>query len=240
MVFSGLMYCRIGKERTLNKLNKLLTLNKVLNYMSDNKNAQGVSITILLPAGRLPLDIMQTAHDLAKQYGFGIYLSLTQNMRLINVPESAASHVKETLAALGANFKGPGKFPLPRICVGKPHCNLGLIDTEELSRKILERFSGREKTKAKFKISLAACPIGCAWTKNTDIAVTATRVGYNVYVGGKGGPIPQLAMRIKVKATEEEVLDIIETLVDFHDLKTKTKQRMYKLLKDPDFPFSAV
>jgi len=200
----------------------------------------GVSITVLLPAGRLPLDIMEAANGLAKQYDFGIYLSLTQNMRLINVPESAVDHVKNELAALGADFKEPGKFPLPRICVGKPHCNLGVVDTEQLSRKIFERFGDRKKTKGKLKISIAGCTIGCAWTKITDISIMATRAGYTVYAGGKGGPLPQIARRIKLKATEDEVLDTIETLVDFHDLKTKTKQRMYKLLADPEFPFPAV
>ena len=208
--------------------------------MSDSENEKCISITVLLPAGRLPLDMMQAAHDLAKQYGFQIYLSLTQNMRLINVPESAVSHVKEELAALGANFKGPGKFPIPRICVGKPHCNLGVVDTEKLRQSILKRFSGREKTKAKFKISLSACPASCSWPKLTDIGVTASKNGYTVYVGGKGGPNPQVGTRIKVKATEEEVLETIQELVDFHDLKTKSKQRMAKLLNDPDFPFTAV
>ncbi len=206
--------------------------------MSDN--SAGVSITVLLPAGRLPLDMMKTAHGLAEQYGFGIYLSLTQNMRLINVPESAVDHVKKELAGLGADFKGPGKFPLPRICVGKPHCNLGVVDTEQLNGKILARFADRKKTKAKFKISIAGCTVGCPWTKITDISIMASRAGYTVYVGGKGGPIPQIARRIKRKATEEEVLDTIEILVDFHDRKTKTKQRMYKLLDDSDFPFPAV
>jgi len=68
----------------------------------------------------------------------------------------------------------------------------------------------------------------------------ATRAGYTVYVGGKGGPIPQTVRRIKQKATKEGVLDIIETLVDFHDKNTKTRQQMYKLLNNPDFPFPAV
>lgn len=205
-----------------------------------NNPSDGVSITVLLPAGRLPLDIMKKAHELAEEHHFGIYLSLTQNLRLINVPEQAVDPVKKELAALGASFKGPGKFPIPRVCVGKPHCNLGLIDTELLSSKILDRFGNREKTKGKFKISIASCTIGCVWSKVTDISIMATRAGFTVYVGGKGGPIPQIARRIKVKATEEEVLDIIETLVDFHDRKTKTKQRMYKLLNDPEFPFPAV
>ena len=206
--------------------------------MSDN--SAGVSITVLLPTGRLPLDMMKTTHEFAKQYDFGIYFSLTQNMRLINVPESAVEHVKKELAALGADFKGPGKFPLPRICIGKPHCNLGVVDTEQLSQKILERFSGRKKTKARFKISIAGCTVGCSWPKNTDISIMATRVGYTVFAGGKGGLIPRVARRIKLKATEDEVFDTIETLVDFHDRKTKTKQRMYQLLDNPEFPFPSV
>jgi len=205
-----------------------------------SNSSDGVSITVLLPAGRLPLDIMQKAHDLAELHHFGIYLSLTQNMRLINVPESAVDQVKKELASLGANFKGPGKFPIPRICVGKPHCNLGLVDTEQLSSKILDRFRSREKTKGKLKIAIAGCTIGCVWSKLTDISIMATRSGFNVYVGGKGGPMPQIARRIKVKATENEVLDVIETLIEFHDRKTKTKQRMVKLLEDPEFPFPAV
>ncbi len=200
-------------------------------------HSAGVSITILLPAGRLPLDIMKTTQEMATQYGFGIYCSLSQNIRLINVPEEAVDQVKSELALLGANFKGPGKFPLPRICIGKPHCSLGVVDTEQLSNSILARFADRKKIKAKFKIAIAGCNVGCPWTKNTDISIMASRAGYTVYAGGKGGPIPRTAVTIKTKATEKEVLDIVQTLVDFHDLKTKDKQRMYKLIDDPEFPF---
>ena len=205
-----------------------------------DKSSAGVSITVLLPAGRLPLDVMKAAHDLAEKYNFGIYLSLSQNLRLINVPESEVEKIKEKLAALGADFKGPGKFPLPRICVGKPHCSLGMVDTEKLSRKILARFSGKEKTKAKFKIAISGCPVCCSWIKNTDISIAADSDGYTVYAGGKGGPKPVTAKKIKVDATEDEVLDIVEELIEFHNKKTKTKQRMYKLMDHPAFPFPAV
>ena len=205
-----------------------------------NKKSNVVSITVLLPAGRLPLDMMKTTHKLAAQYGFNIYFSLMQNMRLIDVPEAYVDEVKKELANLGADFKSPGKFPIPRICIGKPHCNLGIIDTEEISNKIMDRFSNKEKTKAKFKISIAGCSVGCAWTKITDISVMATRSGYSVYAGGKGGYNPKFAKRIKFKATEEDVLDCIEKLVDFHDRKTKNKMRMCKLLDHPQFPFSEI
>ncbi len=205
-----------------------------------SNNSTGISITILLPAGRLPLNIMKAAQELAEKYSFGIYLSLTQNLRLINVPKNAASHVTEQLTALGAAFKAPGKFPLPRICIGKPHCNLGLIDTEQLSRKISARFDSRKNIKEKFKIAISGCPAGCSSPRSCDIAIMATRNGYTVYAGGKGGLVPRVGRRIKLRITEDEVLDTIAVLVDFHDRKTKVKQRIFQMLNDPDFPFSEV
>lgn len=197
-----------------------------------------VSITILLPAGRLPLHIMAKAHDLACRFDLGLYCSLTQNLRLINVPEEAVNTVKSELAELGADFKGPGKFPLPRVCVGKDHCSLGIVDTEALSAKIVSHFSNRKITKAKFKIAISGCPLNCSAPKETDIGVIATRKGYEIYAGGKGGPFPRIGRRIKREASPDEVVEIINTLVDFHHQKTATKQRMAKLLKDPDFPFT--
>ncbi|MEN8198911.1 MAG: nitrite reductase [Thermodesulfobacteriota bacterium] len=206
--------------------------------MSDTPT--GNSITLLLPAGRIPLTLIQTVHDLAGQYGFELYLSLSQNLRLLGVPGSAVDEVKKELTALGAVFKGEENFPLPRVCVGKPHCNLGLIDTAQLSKKILTHFADREKTKGKLLISIAGCTIGCPWTKNSDISIVASRAGFNMYVGGKGGPIPRVARRIKCKISEDEVLEVLDRLIAFHDEKTKSKQRMYKLLDDPDFPYPAV
>ncbi|WP_457576657.1 nitrite reductase [Desulfomarina sp.] len=198
------------------------------------------SITVLLPAGRLPLDIMKESQKLAEEYGFGVYLSTAQNLRLINVPESVIETVKKELGGLGAEFKGPGKFPIPRLCVGKPHCNLGIVDTEAVCVRILERFGDRKKVKGKLKIAVAGCAMCCSAPKITDIGIFATRDGYEVYTGGKGGAFPKIGRRIARKASEEKVLEIIEILFDYHDRKTVKKQRMTKLLQEEDFPFKEV
>ena len=161
-------------------------------------------------------------------------------MRLVDVPENVAEDVKKELAKLGAEFKGPGKFPVPRVCVGKGHCNLGLIDTESLSRKILDKFAGREKTKAKFKIAIAGCTLCCSGVKNSDIGIMATREGFEVFAGGKGGPFPKIGVRIERMADEQRVLEVVAELVTFHDQKTETKQRIHKLLGDPEFPFKEI
>ncbi len=204
--------------------------------MSEKK----MSVTILLPAGRLPLEIMGRIHGFAMKYDLGVYCSTAQNFRLLEVPESKVQEIKDALTPLGVDFKGPGKFPLPRVCVGSPHCNLALIDMVSLNSAVMARFGDRKNVKAKFKIALSACPLGCSGVKTTDIGVVATKNGFELFVGGKGGPFPKIGRRMLREATEEEILAAIGVLVDFHDLKTVTKQRMYKLLDDPAFPFTEV
>lgn len=205
--------------------------------MSEEKK---VSLTVLLPAGRLPLEIMAEANRVASQYNLRIYLSTLQNLRLTDVAESDVDAVKEALGAVGAEFKQAGKFPLPRVCVGKDHCNLGIVDTEVLSNNISQRFKDKQHTKGKFKIAVAGCTMCCSNSKTTDIGVMATRNGYELYAGGKGGPFPKVGRRIGRNLEEGEVIDAIEKLVAFHDEKTEKKQRMHKILTDPAFPYPEV
>lgn len=193
-------------------------------------------LTILLPAGRLPLELSDRVNELAHEYGFEFYVTTNQNLRLLGIADEDLAGLKEKLVAAGAALKVPGMFPLPKICVGRPYCKLALADTEHLSQLVNSRFGGRTKVKPKFKIAISGCPASCAGSHVTDIGVVATRSGLEVYVGGKGGPFPQAGRRIARKVDEQELLRIIALLVDYHTAKTSQKQRMYKLLEEADFP----
>ena len=59
-------------------------------------------LTILLPAGRLPLALMAKAHELAEKYQLEIYLSTLQNLRLMGIREEDLPAIRAELAALGA------------------------------------------------------------------------------------------------------------------------------------------
>lgn len=198
------------------------------------------SLTLLMPAGKVPLEVMEKAHSLAAQYNLEIYISTRQNLRLNNVPVEIAEEIKTIFHSMGVTLKAPCQFSIPRVCVGKDHCKLGVIDTAALSSNILAHFTQRKQMKEKVKISIGGCNLGCSGSKLTDIGIEATRAGYTVYAGGKGGVSPQTGRRIKRNIEEPELLETIEQLIDFHDLKTGKKQRMFKLLDDPDFPFPAV
>ena len=194
-------------------------------------------LTILLPAGRLPLAIMDKANELAKKYQLELYLSTAQNLRLMGIREEDLPAIREELAALGAQFKGPGKFPIPRVCIGVRDCSMGIGDPERISALILARFKGREKTKQKFKIAISGCTLGCPGVLTTDIGNMATRQGFDLYVGGKGGPNPNVGRRILRDLDEQGVVAVVAELVEFHDVHTETKQRMVKLIDHPEFPY---
>jgi NAD(P)H-nitrite reductase large subunit len=204
------------------------------------KNQIIPNVTVLLPAGRLPLDLMQEIYRLAEEFSLEIYLTTAQNLRLMGVPGDKLEILRNRLMDRGVQLKGPGKFPLPRVCVGKNHCNLGVIDTLALSDRITSKFEGREKTKAKFKIAVAGCTLSCSSVKTTDIGVIGTREGLELYVGGKGGAYPKIGRRIGKKLSEDQVLGMISVLVEFHDARTVKKQRFAKLIELDDFPYPEV
>jgi len=198
------------------------------------------SLTILIPEGVVATPILNTVTELVRQYDLGLYLSTAQNLRLLDIREEDEAPIKAALAGVGAELKGPGKFPLPKICVGSDYCTLGLIDTMGLSRKILALFREASPVKPKFKIAISGCPAACSDALLADIGIKATRNGLEVYAGGKGGPFPKVGRRITKDADEATVLDLIKRLVAFHTEKTEKKQRFAKLMNEPDFPFTEV
>lgn len=196
------------------------------------------TLTILLPGGALPRAWLAKITELAARFEFEIYLSTAQNLRLYGIAADDLEPLKAELAALKVRFKEPGRFPLPRICIGRRSCNLGIIDTMALSDLILARF-GETSVKPKLKIAIAGCPASCSNTMLADIGLVATRQGLDLYVGGKGGPQPRTGRRVLRQASDEEALAAIGRIVEFHNSRAAKKQRLVKLIDDPEFPFLA-
>jgi sulfite reductase beta subunit-like hemoprotein len=203
----------------------------------DNDKVGPKTLTILLPGGALPLPVLRKIDELGGKYRFELYLSTAQNLRLYNIAAADLPAIKEELAPLGVRFKGPGLFPTPRICIGNRSCNLAQIDTMALSDQILTRFGAMTGVKPKFKIAIAGCPAACSNPTLTDIGIIATRQGFDIYLGGKGGPQPKTGKRVVRQADAERVLKIIGEVVEYHNRNGATKQRLGKLLADPGFPY---
>lgn len=197
-------------------------------------------LTILLPAGRLPLALMAKVQELATKFKLELYLSTMQNLRVMGIREEDLPQIRDELASLGAQFKAPGRFPIPRVCIGLRDCNMGVGDPERVSALILAYFKDREKTKQKLKIAIAGCTLSCSGAVTSDIGIVATRKGFDIFAGGKGGPNPKSGRKILSNIDEQGVVAAVARLVDFHDTHTESKQRMAKLVDHPDFPYKSL
>lgn len=181
-------------------------------------------------------ELLGAVHSVCRRLGLTVYCSTAQNLRLLGVPEEAMEQVKKELAVHGAVFKKPGMFPKPRVCVGLPYCKLALVDTCDLSEKICARHDPAVPVKQKIKIALAACPASCSGALTTDIGVVAAVKGFRIYAGGKDGTVPQSGRLVGKNLGEDEMLHAVHTLFSFHQQRITSKQRMFKLLDDPEFP----
>lgn len=194
-------------------------------------------VTVLLKGGLISPEKMEAINAAASKYNVTYYLTTAQNLRILGLNESNLDAVKKSLTDSGLQLKAPGQFPLPKVCVGKPFCNLGLADTFALSDKILEAYGSRTEVKPKYKISISGCPASCGGSHLADIGIVTTKNGYDLYVGGKGGPLPRRGDKVAKGLSEDEVIEAIGKVVDFHAANTPKKLRMYKLLDKPGFPF---
>jgi NAD(P)H-nitrite reductase large subunit len=194
-------------------------------------------VTILLSGGVIAANIMAKINKIAVKYNLTLYLTTAQNLRLLGATEENIDSIRKELLDQGLNLKAPGKFPKPKVCVGTPYCNLGVADTFSLAEKITTRFGDRTGVKPKYKIAISGCPACCGGSKIADIGIVATRNGFELYVGGKGGPLPRTGNRVANGLSEEEVVEAVGKLADFHAAKTPTKLRMFKLMAEEGFPF---
>lgn len=194
-------------------------------------------ITVVAPSGVLSPQTLQAIADVAREYALEPYITTTQNVRLLGIDDTYVDAVRDRLVAAGAVIKTPGRFPKPKVCVGTKGCKLGLVDAIGLGNRIVAHFSGWQEIKPKLKIALAACPASCSGALLVDIGIVATKAGYDIYVGGKGGPFPKKGRRIVRRADEARVLEVLATVVAHHNRKTRQKQRLVKEIDEPDFPF---
>jgi len=195
-------------------------------------------LTLVLPGGLLETGRLAAVDRVAQRYGLTAYLTTLQNLRLLGVTAENIGPIREELRAAGLTVKAPGMFPVPKVCVGRPYCKLALRDIAGLAESVRIAFGDRTAVKPKIKIAMAACPASCSGAFLADIGVVATRSGYDLHAGGKGGGARPKTGRLLLRGVDpEQVVEAIGALVAFHNQRTVTKQRLYKLLDDPAFPY---
>lgn len=149
-----------------------LRLLKLEGYMRQ-EDKEHFSLRVMTTAGNLTSDQVRCLSDIADMYGKG-YMGFTTR-QCIEIPwikEELIPLVKRKIAEAGLKTGGTG-FTVVGVagCKGSI-CKYGLIDSQEIARKLDEKFLGMDLP-GKFKIGITACPNNCVKAPISDLGFMA-------------------------------------------------------------------
>lgn len=145
-----------------------LKLLKLEGYMQQ-QDKEYFSLRILTEAGNLTCDQMRCLSDIAELYGRG-YMGFTTR-QCIEIPwikEELIPEVRKRIEKAGIKTGGTGFTVAGVVSCKGALCKFGLIDAQEIARKLDEKFLGMELP-GKFKIGVTACPNSCVKVPISDL-----------------------------------------------------------------------
>jgi len=136
------------------------------------RDSEHFSVRLRIPGGELSSEQLMAIGKIAREWGRGeIHLTTRQG---IEIPWVKFEQLGEVTKALEEAGTPPGSCG-PRVrnisaCVGLPRCPHANIDSQELAKKIDERFF-KVVLPTKLKIAISGCPNACAKPQINDIGI---------------------------------------------------------------------
>ena len=115
------------------------------------------------------------------------------------------------------------------MCPGTAFCKLGQQDSMGLGLKLDERYHGMDMP-GKLKFAVTGCPMNCVAAPVRDIGIQGRPKAWRILVGGCLGPRPRFGKELCLADTEDQVLDLVETVVSFYRKHAKHRERMGRML----------
>jgi ferredoxin-nitrite reductase len=183
------------------------------------------SVGLAVPVGRLKADHATALAELAARYGSGeVRLTPGQNVMLTNVPNSqlmrllAEPLLRELRADPSTAMRGTVS------CIGVGLCDLAMTDTKGDALRVARGLEQAIPLGRSIAINWSGCPAACGSHHVADIGLQGgkARVGdkvvevYQVYVGGKQGPLARPALPVLNAIPATEIDGVMQRLVQAH------------------------
>ena len=133
------------------------------------------SLRLHVAGGNLTSEKLRTIADAADKFGDG-YVHITSRQG-IEVPFVHIDNVESISSMMQNKEIGPGasgkKIRAVVACQGNKVCSNGIIDCQEICKKIDEKYFG-QPVPYKFKISVTGCPASCLKAQENDFGIMGT------------------------------------------------------------------
>ncbi len=184
-----------------------------------------------IPGGITDTATLRKICDVADKYKVqAVKLTSAQRIALVGIREEDLDNIWKDLdqkpgAAIGLCVRSV------KICPGTTFCKRGVQDSVGLGLKIDAIYHAMELPN-KMKMGVSGCMLSCSevWVK--DIGVMGTPKGWKILVGGNSGTRPRIAdVLVEAVATQEEVLEIIEKIINWYKAEPKKEQRLCRIVE---------
>jgi ferredoxin-nitrite reductase len=183
--------------------------------------------------GRLAAADLHAIAALSERYGTGeVRISPTQTLIIPNVTDRKVGDLTEDpVVKRFAYNPSPLQHGLVS-CVGNDYCNLAVIETKSRAVETARALESSLGTQLKpITMAWSGCPAGCGNHLVADIGLLGKKAkvdgrvvdAVDVFVGGRSGPDPKLAVKIMEDVPCDKLSSVLEGLVPYH-----TREKMHR------------
>jgi NAD(P)H-nitrite reductase large subunit len=196
------------------------------------RDKETYAIVPRLPMGVLTPEILERLAGIARKYHVRI-IKITSGQRIALVglkPEDVETAWKDLSMEVG---------PAEGLCVhyiqacpGTETCKFGQGDSLGLAAKIEKLYVGKEDfIPAKTKFGISGCMLNCAESYVRDFGAFCAPDGWAVVVGGNSGGRPRIGDVIAKKLSEEQVVALFSTCLDYYAKNARQRERMPRFIE---------
>jgi ferredoxin-nitrite reductase len=190
-------------------------------------------VGLKLPVGRLQAEDLLGMVALAERYGTGeIRIAPTQTLIIPNVTDRKLGDLTEEPLLKRFSYNPSPILKGTVSCVGMDYCNLAVIETKSRALETAQALESRLGSGVKpITMHWSGCPAGCGNHTVADIGLLGKKVriegkvvdAVDVYVGGRSGPNPKLALKILEDVPCDKLASVLEGVIPYH-----TREKMHR------------
>jgi nitrite reductase (NADH) large subunit len=175
------------------------------------------SVVPRVPGGEITPEKLIVIGEVARD--FGLYTKITGGQRIdlfgARVEQLPAIWRRLVDAGLESGHAYGKALRTVKSCVGQTWCRYGVQDSTKLAIDLELRYRGL-RAPHKIKMAVSGCARECAEAQGKDIGVIATEKGWNLYVGGNGGMVPQHASLLATDLDSDTLIAYIDRFLMFY------------------------
>jgi ferredoxin-nitrite reductase len=192
-------------------------------------NYVGLKVTV----GRITAADLKSVTVVAERYGNGeMRLSPAQAIIIPNVPDRRVGDLAEDPVVKQFTYNPSAMLKGLVSCVGNDYCNLAVIETKSRAVQTVKALETKlVGTLKPITMHWSGCPAGCGNHLVADIGLLGKRAkidgrvvdAVDVYVGGRSGPDPKLAVKLLEDVPCDRLPSVLEGLIPYH-----TREKMHR------------